>query len=91
MSNHSEHQCKPMFLTVSSQWRPQIKPTPYGSSMVPDGGDVVQLLDGRELPIQEILGEIGTNLWLVDLGEIPSYAITLGPDGRWEEIETAVA
>jgi hypothetical protein len=35
--------------------------------MVPDGGDVVQLLDGRELPVQEILGEIGTNLWPVDL------------------------
>ena len=52
---------------------------------------MVQLLDGRELPIQEILGEIGTNLWLVDLGEIPSYAITPSDDGRWEEVETAVA
>jgi hypothetical protein len=51
----------------------------------------VQLLDGRVLPVQEILGEIGTNLWLVDLGEIPSYAITPGGDGRWEEVETAIA
>jgi len=85
MSNHSEHQCKPMFLNASSQWRPRCKPTP------PDGGDVVQLLDGRELPIQEILGQIGTNLWLVDLGEIPSYAITPGADGVWEEVETTVA
>jgi hypothetical protein len=47
----------------------------------------VQLLDGRELPIQEILGRIGTNFWLVDLGEIPSYAITPGADGGWEEVE----
>ncbi len=91
MSNHSKHQCKPMFLNASSQWRPQIKPTSYGSSMVPNGGDVVQLLDGRKLPIQEILGEIGTNLWLVDLGEIPSYAITPSNDDRWEEVETAMA
>jgi hypothetical protein len=50
----------------------------------------VQLLDGRELPIQEILGEIGANLWLVDLGEIPSYAITPRDDGCWEEVETTV-
>jgi hypothetical protein len=91
MSNPTEHQCKPMFLNAASQSRPQLKPTPYGSSNVPDGGDVVQLLDGRALPVQEILGEIGTNLWLVDLGEIPSYAITLSNDGRWEEVETAVA
>ena len=82
---------KETLLKAACQRRPQLKPTPYGSCSVPDGGDVVQLLDGRELPVQEILGEIGTNLWLVDLGEIPSYAITLGPDGRWEEIETAVA
>lgn len=90
MSNHSEHQCKPMFLTAASPLRPQCKPTPYGSCRSPDGADVVQLLDGRELPIKEILGEIGTNLWLVDLGEIPSYAITPGADGGWEEVETAV-
>jgi len=91
MSNHSENQCKLIFLNASSQLRPQLKPTPYGSCRFPDGGDVVQLLDGRELPIQEILGEIGTNLWLVDLGEIPSYAITPSEDGRWVEAETALA
>jgi hypothetical protein len=51
----------------------------------------VQSLDGRELPIQEIPGEIDANLWLVDLGEIPSYAITPSNDGHWEEVETAVA
>ena len=85
------HHSKPAVVSTTSQWRPQIKPTPYGSCMVPDGGDVVQLLDRRELPVQEILGEIGTNLWLVDLGEIPSYAIGPGEDGRWEEVETAVA
>jgi hypothetical protein len=90
MSNHSEHQFKTMFLNATSQWRPQIKPTAYGSCRLPDDGDVVQLLDGRELPVQEILGEIGTNLWLVDLGEIPSYAITPGADGSWEEVETTV-
>ena len=61
------HHSKPALVSATSQWRPQIKPTPCGSCMVPDGGDVVQLLDGRELPAQEILGEIGTNLWLVDL------------------------
>ena len=70
-------------------WRPDYKPTPYGSWMFPYGRDVIQLLDARELPIQEILGEIGTNLWLVDLGEMPSYAITPGQDGRWQEAETA--
>jgi hypothetical protein len=61
------HHSKPALVSATSQWRPQIKPTPYGSCKVPDGDDVVQLLDGRELPAQEILGEIGTNLWLVDL------------------------
>ena len=91
MSHHSEHQRKPKFINTASQYRPQLKATLYGSSNIPDGGDVVQLLDGRELPIQEILGEIGTNLWLVDLGEIPSYAITPGNDDRWVEVETAIA
>ena len=52
---------------------------------------MVHLLDGRELLVREILGEIGTNLWLVDLGEIPSYVITPGEEGRWAEVETAVA
>jgi hypothetical protein len=85
------HHTKGALLTAASPLRPQYKPTPYGSCRLPDGGDVVQLLDGRQLPIQEILGEIGTNLWLVDLGEIPSYAITPRNDGRWEEVETAVA
>jgi hypothetical protein len=85
------HHSKPALVSATSQWRPQIKPTPYGSTFIPDSGATVQLLDGRALPVQEILGEIGTNLWLVDLGEIPSYAITPGDDGRWEEIETAVA
>ena len=85
------HHSKGTLLIAASAWRVQYKPTPYGSCRLPDGGDVVQLLDGRELPIQEILGEIGTNLWLVDLGEIPSYAITPRNDGRWEEVETAVA
>ena len=83
------HHSKGTLLNAASQWRPQYKPTPYGTCRFPDGGDVVHLLDGRELPIQEILGEIGTNLWLVDLGEIPSYAITPSNDGRWEEVETA--
>ena len=82
---------KRVLLDAASQWRPQYKPTPYCSFKSPDGGDVVQLLDGRVLPIQEILGEIGTNLWLVDLGELPSYAITPSDDGRWEEVETAIA
>jgi hypothetical protein len=85
------HHSKGTLLNASSQWCPQHKPTPYGSCRVPDGGAVVQLLDGRELPVQEILGEIGTNLWLVDLGEIPAYPITPSEDGRWEEVETAVA
>jgi hypothetical protein len=58
--------------------------------MIPGGGELVQLLDGRELPVQEILGEVGPNLWLVDLGEIPAYAITPGEDGRWEEVEPAL-
>jgi hypothetical protein len=69
-----------------SQCCPQLKPTRYGSCKTPDGGDVVQLLDRRKLPIQEILGEIGTNLWLVDLGQIPSYPITPGDEGCWEEV-----
>ncbi len=85
------HHSKPALVSATSQWRPQIKPTAYGSTFIPDSGDTVQLLDGRALPVQEILGEIGTNLWLVDLGEIPSYAIAPGVDGRWEEVETAVA
>lgn len=74
-------------LIAASPLRPQYKPTPHGSTRLPDGGDVVQLLDGRKLPILEILGEIGANLWLVDLGEIPSYAISPGDDGGWEEVE----
>jgi hypothetical protein len=66
------------------------KNTAYGSFSVPGGGDLVTLLDGRHLPVQEILGEVGTNLWLVDLGEIPSYAITPGNEvGCWEEVVTA--
>ncbi len=85
------HHSKPALVSATSQWRPQIKPTAYGSTFIPDSGATVQLLDGRALPVQEILGEIGTNLWLVDLGEIPSYAITPGNNGRWEEIETVVA
>jgi len=85
------HHSKPALVSATSQWRPQIKPTAYGSIFIPDSGAAVQLLDGRELPVQEILGEIGINLWLVDLGEIPSYAITPSGDGRWEEVETAVA
>jgi hypothetical protein len=48
----------------------------------------VRLLDQRELPVQEILGEISTNLWLVDLGEIPSYPIMPGEEGCWEEVAT---
>ena len=85
------HHSKPALISATSQWRPQIKPTAYGSTFIPDSGATVQLLDGRVLPVQEILGEIGTNLWLVDLGEIPSYAITPRNDDRWEEVETAVA
>ena len=85
------HHSKPALVSAASQWRPQIKPTAYGSTFIPDSGATVQLLDGRELSVQEILGEIGINLWIVDLGEIPSYAITPSDDGRWEEVETAVA
>jgi hypothetical protein len=85
------HHSKRTLLNAASQWRPQYKPTTYGSCRIPDGGDVVELLDGRELPIQEVLDEIGTNLWLVDLGEIPSYAITPSSGGHSEEIETAIA
>ena len=75
-------------LHAACYWQPDYKPTPYGSWMFPNGRDAIQLLDGREFPIQEILGEIGTILWLVDLGEMPSYAITPGQDGRWQEVET---
>jgi hypothetical protein len=85
------HHSKGALLNAASQWRPQNKPTAYGSSFIPDSGAPVQLLDGRELQVQEILAEIGTNLWLVDLGEIPSYAITPSDNRRWEEVETAVA
>lgn len=85
------HRSKGTLLIAASQWRPQFKPTPHGSCRLPDSGDVVQLLDGRELPILEILGEIGANLWLVDLGEIPSYAITPGKEGGWKEVEIAAA
>ena len=85
------HHSKQALVSASSQWRPQIKPTAYGSTFIPDSGAPVQLLDGRELQVQEILAEIGTNLWLVDLGEIPSYAITPSDNHRWEEVETAVA
>ena len=64
--------------------------TSDGSLAVPGGGDLVTLLDGRQLPVQEILGKVGTNLWLVDLGDIPSYAITPGNEvGCWEEVVTA--
>jgi len=85
------HRSKPALVSATSQWCPQIKSTAYGSTFIPDTGAMVQLLEGRVLPVQEILGEIGTNLWLVDLGEIPSDAITPSDDGRWEEVETAVA
>lgn len=68
------------------------KDAPYGSFAAPGGGDVVTLVDGRRLPVQEILGEVGSNLWLVDLGEIPSYVIMPGDEaGCWEEIVTATA
>ncbi len=68
------------------------KNTAYGSFTIPGGGDLVTLLDGRRLPVQEILGEVGANLWLVDLGEIPSYAITPGDKvGCWQEVVTAAA
>ena len=85
------HHSRGTLLNAAGQWRPGYKPTPYGSWMIPGDGEVVQLLDGRELAVREILGEIGTNLWLVDLGEIPAYAITPGEHGRWEEVETGVA
>ena len=68
------------------------KSTSCDSFAVPGGGDLVTLLDGRHLPVQEILGEVGTNLWLVDLGEIPSYAITpCNEAGCWQEVVTATA
>jgi hypothetical protein len=85
------HHSKQALVSAASQWRPQIKPTAYGSIFIPDSGAAVQLLDGRELPVQEILGEIGINLWLVDLGEIPAYAIAPSDGGRWEEVEAAIA
>ena len=85
------HHSKPALVSAANQCCPQIKPTAYGSTFIPDSGTTVQLLDGRQLSVHEILDEIGTNLWLVDLGVIPSYAITPGDDGRWEEVETAVA
>jgi hypothetical protein len=86
------HHSKGPLLTAANQWCVQFKQTPFGSSSMPSGGDVVRLIDGRELPVHETLGEIGTNLWLVDLGEIPSYAIVPGEvEGRWDEVETVVA
>jgi hypothetical protein len=85
------HHSKPALISAASQWRADYKHNPYGSSSIPDSGAAVHLLDGRELQVQEILAEIGTNLWLVDLGEIPSYAITPDDNGRWEEVETAIA
>jgi len=85
------HISKGPLLNAANQWRVQHKHTPFGSSSIPAGGGVVTLIDGRELPVQEILGEIGTNLWLVDLGEIPSYAIVpRNVEGYWDEVETAV-
>jgi hypothetical protein len=83
------HLSKRPLLAAANQWRVQYKQTSFGSSRIPAGGDLVTLIDGRELPVQEILGEVGPNLWLVDLGEIPSYAIT--PDdeaGCWDEVLT---
>ena len=65
---------------------PQLRPIRYGSCKTPDSGDAVRLLDQRELPIQEILGGIGANLWLVDLGEVTSYPIRPGEEGCWEEV-----
>jgi hypothetical protein len=86
------HHSKAPLLTAANKLHVRCAHTPYGSSNVPGGGDVVTLTDGRTLPVQEILGEIGTNRWLVDLGEIPSYAIVPSAiDGRWDEAETAVA
>jgi hypothetical protein len=85
------HHSKAPLLSMPQKLHVQCAPTPYGSFSVPGGGDVVTLIDGRTLPVQEILGEIGTNLWLVDLGEIPSYAVVPGDvEGRWDEAETAV-
>ena len=86
------HHSKAPLLTAANNLHVRCAHTPYGSSNVPGGGDVVTLTDGRTLPVQEILGEIGTNRWLGDLGEIPSYAIVPSAiDGRWDEVETAVA
>jgi hypothetical protein len=84
------HLSKGPLLTVANQRCVQYEHTSFGSSSIPGGCDFVTLIDGRELPIQETLGEIGTNLWLVDLGEIPSYAIVPGNvEGRWDEVEMA--
>ena len=86
------HHSRAPLLSMPQKLHVQCATTPYGSSSVPGGGDVVTLIDGRELLVQEVLGEIGINLWLVDLGEIPSYAIVPSAiDGHWDEVETAVA
>ena len=85
------HHSKAPLLSIPQKLHVQCAPTPYGSSSVPGDSDVVALVDGCTLPIQEILGEIGTNLWLVDLGEIPSYAIVPSAvQSHWDEVETAV-
>ena len=76
-SPHSSGLARNAITAVSMLWR--------------DGRPVVRLLDQRELPIQEILCEIGPNLWLVDLGEIPSYPITSGEEGCWEEVALSAA
>lgn len=81
------HRSKGTLLITASRWCPRHRPAPQ-TNMIPKGGDVVQLLDGRKLPIREILREIGTTLWLVDLGEIPSYTIAPGNDGGWKEVDT---
>lgn len=81
------HSLRATMLHAASQWRPNYKPTPWGSWMIP-GREVVQLLDGREMLVREVLGEVGINFWLVDVGEIPAYPITPGENGRWVEVET---
>ena len=86
------HSKAPLLSTPHQKLHVQCVHTPYSSCSVPGGGDVVTLIDGRELPVQEILGELGTNLWLVDLSEIPSYAIVPSAvKGHWDEVGTAVA
>jgi hypothetical protein len=86
------HLAKGPLLAAANQWRVRNKRTSFGSSNIPANGDVVTLIDGRELLVQETLEEIGMKLWLVDLGEIPSYAIVPSDaDGHWNEVETAVA